>query len=144
MKLLGSRARPAFADLAFFAGWTDDDLRRMERFAEAAEYEPGEVITTQGRLAVEFVVIESGRAAVIENGRPTTALGAGDTVGELSMLGGTTSSVVVVAQTYLKALVLGPREFNGLLAEAPSMGRRLATLLAARLRERGADRRTAA
>ena len=136
MKLPRSHPHPSpYAELAFFAGWTADDLQRMQRLAEVVEYEPGEIVTSQGGLALEFLVIVRGRAVVLADGRPVGCLAAGETIGEVAMLGGTVSPVAVVAQTYLEALLLGPREFNGLLTEAPSMGRRLAALLAARLRE---------
>lgn len=136
MRLPRSRAhRSPYADLAFFAGWTPGDLQRMQRFAEVVEYEPGELVVSQGQLAVEFLVIVCGRAAVLADNRPIGLLADGDTIGEVTLLGGTVSPVTVVAQAPLKALLLGPREFNGLLSEAPSMGRRLSTLLAGRLRE---------
>lgn len=144
MKLLGSHPqRSPYADLPFFAGWTAHDLERMEHVAEVVDYRPGELITWQGQLALEFVVIVSGGAAVLADGKQVGLLCEGDTVGELAMLGGTSSPVTVVAETPLRALLLAPREFNGLLTEAPSMGRRLATLLAGRLREQP-DRSSAA
>ena len=136
MKLLPHHGyRSPYADLAFFAGWTPADLQRMERVVEVVDYEPGEFITVQGAPAVEFVVIVCGTAAVIADNEPVCTLTSGDTVGEVALLAGTTSPVAVVAQTYLKALLLGPRQFNGLLTAAPSMGRRLAALMADRLRD---------
>ena len=127
--------RSDYADLAFFSGWSAADLDRMERVAEVVEYEPGELVTSQGQLAREFLVIVCGRAAVLTNDQPTRVLGDGETIGEEAMLAGPASSVAVVAQTYLKALLLGPQQFHGLLSEAPSMGRRLSLVLANRLRQ---------
>jgi CRP-like cAMP-binding protein len=80
------------------------------------------------------VVLLCGRAAVLAHGRQVAVLAEGDTVGEVSLLDGSASAISAVAQTYVEALVLGPREFNALLWQAPSLGRRLATQLAGRLR----------
>ena len=49
------------------------------------------------------------------------------------MLADVIPTAAAVAQTYVRALVLGPRQFHGLLQESPSMGRRLSLLLAQRL-----------
>jgi CRP-like cAMP-binding protein len=136
MKLPRPRSHQSpYADLAFFSGWSSDDLHRMERLAELVEYEPGEIVTSQGQLAREFLVIVCGRAAAMSNHQPIRTITEGETIGEEAMLAGPSASVAVVAQTYLKALLLGPQQFNGLLSEAPSMGRRLSQLLARRLHD---------
>lgn len=136
MKLRQARAhRSPYADLAFFAGWAPADVERLQRFAEVVDYEPGELVIAYGRLPVEFVVIVRGRAVVLEHGRPVGVLTEGETIGEVAMLAGRPSPIAVVADSSLRGLLLGPRQFNGLLCEVPSMGRRLSMLLAGRLRE---------
>lgn len=136
MRLPLSHAHPLpYADLAFFAGWTPADLERMLQVAEVVEYEPGEIVTAQDALPLEFLVIVRGRAAVLVGEQRVGILSEGETIGEVAMLGGTLSPLTVVAQTSLKALLLAPREFNGLMTQAPSMGRRLAMQLAGRVRE---------
>jgi CRP-like cAMP-binding protein len=124
-----------YADLAFFVGWSDRDLSRLDSLAEIVEYEPGEIITTQGMpTGREFLVITCGRATVTAGDGQRQVLEAGESIGaEDMLLRDGRSRTSVVADTYLTALLLGPREFHGLLAEAPSMGRRLALLLADRL-----------
>lgn len=127
--------RSQYADLAFFVGWSDRDLTRLESLAEVVEYEPGEVITTQGMpTGREFLVITCGRATVTSGTGQRHVLEAGESIGaeDMLLLDGR-SRTSVIADTYLTAILLGPREFHGLLAEAPSMGRRLALLLADRL-----------
>lgn len=126
-------AAPPYAGLAFFEGWADADLARLDRLAEVVEYEPGEVVCAPVRLVREFYVVLTGRAEVQEGRRRLGTLGPGDTIGEQGLLIGTQLRAAVVAQTYVKALYLGPREFHGLLREAPSFGRALSIALADRL-----------
>ena len=124
-----------YAELAFFVGWSELDLTRLENLAEVVEYEPGEIITTQGMpTGREFLVITNGRATVTGGDGRRQELHAGESIGAEDMLvRDGRSRTSVVADTYLTAILLGPQEFHGLLAEAPSMGRRLALLLADRL-----------
>jgi CRP-like cAMP-binding protein len=134
VKLNRSRGtRSPYAELDFFRGWADEDLHRLERLAEVVEYEPGEVIAAQGLYPREFLVVVCGRADVLVGRRRLGTVETGETIGEQALLAGSATPAAVVAQTYLKALLLGQREFNGLLYEAPSLGRRLSILLADRL-----------
>jgi CRP-like cAMP-binding protein len=134
MRLLTSRAaRSPYASIPFFAGWTDTELARLRRVVEVVEYEPGDIVAAGGQRAREFVVILVGTVDVVEGRRRLRTLGEGDTLGEEGMLADVVPTAAAVAQTYVRALVLGPRQFHGLLHEAPSMGRRLSLLLAQRL-----------
>ncbi|MDP9183291.1 MAG: cyclic nucleotide-binding domain-containing protein [Actinomycetota bacterium] len=139
MKLLTSRAaRSPYAHLPFFVGWSDAELTRMSRLIEVIDYEPGDILAAGGQRAREFIVIVCGKVDVVEGRRRLATLGEGDTIGEEGMLTDALMSSAAVAQTYVKALVLGPRQFHGLLYDAPSMGRRLSMMLAARLAARPA------
>jgi CRP-like cAMP-binding protein len=133
MKLLTRAARSPYAHLPFFAGWTDAELNRMSRVVEVIDYEPGDIIAAGGHRAREFVVIVCGTVDVVEGRRRLGTLGEGDTIGEEGMLSDFVPTAAAVAQTYVQALVFGPRQFHGLLCETPSMGRRLSLKLAARL-----------
>jgi CRP-like cAMP-binding protein len=135
MRLPRSRgaAAPPYADLPFFEGWTDADLARLGRLAEVLDYAPGEVVCPPVQLVREFFVVLSGRAEVVEGSRRLDDVGPGDTVGEQGLLSGGQLRAAVVARTPLTALYLGPREFHGLLREAPSFGRALSIVLADRL-----------
>ena len=136
MKLLTSRAaRSPYAHLPFFQGWSDAELTKMSRLVETIDYEPGDIIAAGGQRAREFVVIVCGTVDVVDGRRRLRTLGEGDTIGEEGMLSDamTPAAAAAVAQTYVRALVLGPKQFHGLLYDAPSMGRRLSMMLATRL-----------
>ena len=133
MKLLTRAARSPYAHLPFFAGWTDAELARMSRLVETVDYEPGDIIAAGGQRTREFVIIVCGTVHVVEGRRRLATLGEGDTIGEEGMLADAMTPAAAIAQTYVKALVLGTKQFHGLLYDAPSMGRRLSMMLAARL-----------
>lgn len=134
MKLLTARAnRSPYANVPFFAGWTDAELNRLSRLVEVIDYEPGDILAAGGQPAREFHVIVVGKVDAVVGRRRLRTLGEGDTIGEEGMLADTVSNVAFVAQTYVRALVLGHRQFHGLLYDAPSMGRRLSLMLAKRL-----------
>jgi CRP-like cAMP-binding protein len=128
-----SIGRPSYAKLPFFDGWSDRELARFGRLAEVIDYKPGDVLAASGQRPQEFVLILCGKVDIIESRRQICTLGEGDTLGAEAMLTKSPPTVSAVAQTYVRALLLGPRQFNGMLREAPSMGRRLAQLLAERL-----------
>jgi CRP-like cAMP-binding protein len=110
----------------------------MSRLVEVIDYEPGDILAPQGQRTREFIVIVCGTVDVVDGRRRLQTLGEGDTLGEEGMLSDASTTAAAVAQTYVQALVLGPRQFHGLLYEAPSMGRRLSLMLAQRLAQRPA------
>lgn len=127
MKLKTSRRRrPPYADLPIFSGWSKKEFELLGRLAEQVEYDPGEFITTSGPMAREFLIITCGRAKVLSGREGSQSLGPGDTVGEQAMLAGpVTSTIAAVAETYLEALLLGPKEFDCMLTEVPSLVRHI-------------------
>jgi CRP/FNR family cyclic AMP-dependent transcriptional regulator len=62
-------------------------------------------------------------------------LGPGDCVGELALLDHGPRTASVTAKTPLTVLVLGPREFAGLLDEVPALNRKMLAALASKVRD---------
>src|SRR5690348_11200375 len=134
MKMLRSRtSRSPYSNLPFFSGWTDAELDRLSRVVEVIDYEPGDILAAGGQPSKEFLVIVVGTVDAVEGRRRLRTLGEGDTIGEEGLLSDSVSKTAFIAQTYVRALVLGHRQFHGLLYDAPSMGRRLSLMLAKRL-----------
>lgn len=111
-------------------GWTDRDRRLLLRAAGRVEYEPGDVLASEGCLAKEFVLLTSGRADLVRQGRRVGVLEPGGHLGAVALLHRTTYESTAVTDRFCQALVLGARDFNGLLHAAPSFGRLLSTGLA--------------
>jgi CRP-like cAMP-binding protein len=72
---------------------------------------------------------------VERNGKKIATLGPGAYFGELSLLDKGPRTATVTALTPLTVLVLGPREFSGVLDEVPELAHKLLATLAARVRE---------
>ena len=97
--------------------------------------EPGRVLVEEGTLGKEFYLIVSGTASVRRKNRKVASLVAGQHFGELALLDRHPRNATVVSETQMNLLVLGQREFNGLLETTPSLARKLMSAMAARLRE---------
>ncbi len=123
-----------------FSALSKSDLQQVDRAADRIEVEAGRELVTEGRTGREFFLILDGTAIVRRNGRKVATLGPGQFFGELSLLDKGPRTATVVAESDMKLLVLGQREFGGLIDGVPGMAAKLLQGLAHRLRE--ADART--
>ena len=76
-----------------------------------------------------------GTATVSRKGRKVAKLGPGSYFGELALLDRKPRSATVISDTESLLLVLGQRQFNGIIAAVPSLARKLLAAMADRLRE---------
>jgi len=118
-----------------FAACSRKDLQRIARASDEAQLPTGRVLTRQGETGRECFVIVEGEVKVERNGRKIATLGPGSCIGELSLLDKGPRTATATAQTPLKVLVLGPREFAGVLEEVPGLSRKLLSSLASKVRE---------
>jgi CRP-like cAMP-binding protein len=123
------------AAVPLFSACSRKDLQRIARASDEATLEPGRLLTRQGESGREAFVIVEGEAKVERNGKKIATLGPGSCIGELSLLDKGPRTATVTAQTPLTVLVLGPREFSGVLEEVPSLSRKLMAGLASKVRE---------
>jgi CRP-like cAMP-binding protein len=72
---------------------------------------------------------------VTRQGRKVATLGPGSAFGELALLDRAPRNASVVAETPMELVVLGQREFAGILDEVPGFARKLLAGLAHRLRD---------
>jgi CRP/FNR family cyclic AMP-dependent transcriptional regulator len=85
--------------------------------------------------AHEFFLILDGSATVRANNRKVAALGPGQYFGELSLLSREPRDASVTADTDMKLLILGQREFTGLLDSIPGLASKILSIMAKRLRQ---------
>lgn len=123
------------SDIWLFSTCSARDLRTIRRALEEVTVPPGRVLCEEGAIGREFFLILDGRATVRRKGRRITTLGAGDYFGELALLDRRPRSATVVSDTEMVLLVLGQREFNGVLEAVPALSRKLLAAMATRLRE---------
>lgn len=111
------------------------DLRTIQRALEDVNVPAGRVLCEEGTIGREFFLIVDGQAEVRRNGRKIATLGAGQYFGELALLDRRPRSATVIAATEMELLVLGQRQFNGILDTVPALSRKLLAAMATRLRE---------
>jgi CRP-like cAMP-binding protein len=124
-----------------FSGLNRRYLNLIAREADEVKVEAGTVLTKQGGLGLEFLLILEGGARVERDGKVIARLGAGDFFGEMSLIDGLPRSAAVIADSPSVLLVIQTRAFRSLLDTVPGLQKRLLVTLCERLR--AADTRLA-
>lgn len=109
--------------LSLFSGCDATDLAIAGRMLTAIDAPPGRVLTVQGGLARQFVVVESGEVEVVHHQPDGTdhvvTLGADSWVGEVGLLDHVPCTATVRTRTAARVHVAGPTEFRRLVEILP-------------------------
>jgi CRP-like cAMP-binding protein len=131
--------RDAFIDhlqqVPLFAACSRKDLQLVARRAEDVRVAAGKTLVSEGDTGHEFFVILEGSAKVSRQGRKIASIGPGGAFGELALLEKAPRNATVTAETDMELVVLGQREFAGLIDEVPGFARKLLAGMAKRLRD---------
>jgi CRP-like cAMP-binding protein len=136
-------ARLAGVDL--FAGLSPRVISKIAESGHETTFAPGAAVVAQGDsvtgfkafspAGVEMHVVLSGRADVVVNGNPGSALGPGAYFGELSLIDGAPRSADVVAGADgLTTFALSRWTFEDLLEKHPEVAVPMLRVVVARLR----------
>jgi CRP-like cAMP-binding protein len=123
------------AQVPLFSTCSRKDLQKLGKASDEIEVKQGKVLVEEGKPGHEFFLIEDGTAEVRRNNRKVATLSRGQFFGELSLLDRGPRSATVIANTDMTLVVLGQREFLGVIDEVPAMAHKLLAALAGRLRE---------
>lgn len=123
------------SEVPLFAACSRRDLAKIAKASDEVLVKAGRSLVDEGRPGHEFFLILDGTATVRRNNRKVAELGPGQYFGELSLLDRGPRTATVVADTPMKLLVLGQREFLGVLDEVPGLANKLLRIMAHRLRE---------
>jgi len=124
-----SSAAPSLFD-RFADGERDAIVARLGRRHAVA----GEVVVREGERQRELYVIVSGTAEVVAGGSGhVNVVGAGATIGEVSMLTAGAATATVRAVSDLDLLVVPEREFDELADSVPGLARNLGAIVSQRL-----------
>ena len=121
--------------VSLFSACSRKDLQLVAKRAEDVHVQAGKVLVTEGETGHEFFVIIGGAATVTRHGQKLATLGPGDAFGELALLEKAPRNATVVADTEMELVVLGQREFAGIIDEVPGFARKMLAGMAKRLRE---------
>ena len=138
--MLAPMARDAWLDhLAQVPLFAHCDTKQLQQVAAATievPVEPGKVLLREGEGGHECFIIVSGTATISRDGSTIATVGAGEVLGELAPLTGGPRIATVTADSRMDLLVIGEREFSGLLEEVPGFAVRVLRNLAQRMVER--------
>ena len=127
------------ARVPLFAGLSRDDLEKVARATNEIVSDAGRSLVTEGETGHEAFIIVEGTASVTVGGEEVATIGPGAVFGEMALIERAPRNATVTAVTPLRVLVLGQREFTGLLDESPNFTRRIMASLAHRVREKDAE-----
>ena len=117
--------RAALAEVDFFKGCTERELTDIAHLADERDFAPGDELCHELAFdRIVFVVVE-GEATVTARGEEVGAVGPGDVVGELAMLGDGRRTATLTARTPMTVILLEPDEVDSVLAADPSSAQRL-------------------
>jgi CRP-like cAMP-binding protein len=122
------------ASVSLFSACSKKELQAVAKASDEIALPAGKLLCEQGSIGREAFVILDGTAGVRINGKPVTTLGPGACVGEMALLDHGPRTATVVADTDLKVLVIGAREFAGIVDEVPAIAHKLLRALATRVR----------
>ncbi len=109
----------------FFKGCTDRQIDDIAKLVGERDLAPGEVLCRQGEFESDVFVLVRGEASVVIDGKEVATVGAGEVVGEFSMVSGGKRSATLTAIAPMLVLVLDPREVDSVLSSDPSSARNL-------------------
>jgi CRP-like cAMP-binding protein len=125
----------ALAQTRLFSLCTKKELRTVAKVAKVRSIAKGVRLMEEGEPGDSMYVILSGIARVSRRGRKVAALGGGDAVGELALLGRAPRNATVDAESDLQVAEISRRSLSRLIHDVPSFSIKLLEALAARVRE---------
>jgi CRP/FNR family transcriptional regulator, cyclic AMP receptor protein len=121
-------------NVRLFSTCNKRELARIASLVDEVEAQKGKVLVRQGDPGQECFVIADGKAKATIPGRRSVILGPGSFFGEMSLLDQGPRTATVTAETDMRLLVLGSREFSSLINDVPVVAVRIMRGLAERLR----------
>jgi CRP-like cAMP-binding protein len=122
---------PLFKDLS------KKHLEKIASLATRIDGQAGKTLTREGEPGHEFIIVLDGEVEVRHGDEVITTRGAGDYIGEISLLEQRPRTATVVAKTPVIIEVIGQREFSTLLADEPEIAESIKATADERLIELG-------
>src|SRR5271165_60802 len=92
--------------IPLFSSLSDKALRTVSVFASETSVSTGKRLVHEGDYSYDLIVIESGTADVIKDGKVVGSLGPGDVFGEMGVLAGGKRMADVVATSSMRLITL--------------------------------------
>ena len=121
------------ARVRLFSACSRKELNTIGRASDEISVPAGKVLCEEGKPGHEFYLVLDGEVKISRNKKKLTTLTAGQHFGELALLHRGPRNATATAEAPTTLLVLGQREFSGVLDEVPSIAHKLLTYMAERL-----------
>jgi CRP/FNR family cyclic AMP-dependent transcriptional regulator len=122
-------------NVPLFNACSKKELEKVAKAADEIKMTEGSLIVDQGQTGREAFIILTGDVIIKRSGRKIAMLGAGDVVGELSLLDHGPRTASAICATDCTLLVIDQRRFISVLDDVPSIAHKLMGVLASRIRE---------
>lgn len=103
--------------IPLFSSLSDKALNTVSVFATETSVSTGKRLVHEGDYSYDLIVIESGTADVIKDGKIIGSLGPGDVFGEMGMLSGGRRMADVVATSSMRLITLSKSDLRRISAE---------------------------
>lgn len=122
--MVAPRLARAIADVALFAGMTEEQALRLATVCGVRQFAPGERLFAEAEPADALHVILDGQVAITSGDEPRRVgtLGRGDTVGEASLLAARPHSATVTAEMPVETATLTGSDLESLIRRRPDIG----------------------
>lgn len=108
-----------------FANCTPQEIAAIAALAQDSEFQPGQIIVTQGTPGQAFYLVLSGRVEIVRDGQSLGAFGPGDFFGEMSLLDQAPRSATIRALEPTTCMMLSSWDFKSLLETHASIAVKL-------------------
>jgi CRP/FNR family transcriptional regulator, cyclic AMP receptor protein len=129
------------AQVPLFKNLTKKHLAKVSSLATRIDAAPGKVLTSEGELGREFIVILEGEVEIRRGDEVLATQGAGDYIGEIALIDHRPRTATVVATTPVSLEVIDTRAFNTLLDDEPEIAEKIQATAKERLAELEASER---
>lgn len=118
-------ARDELGNIEWLAICTSRERAAIRRHADVIDLPAGSVLFHEGDPARWFYAVVDGSVTLRTHGNRVGRVDAGQPVNELEVLRNDAAGATATTDTPVRLLVMGRREFLGMLDETPGLARRL-------------------
>jgi len=122
---MASGSENRLQEVSIFSELSKKELNAVSRLMTEISVDEGRVLTEQGTLGREFMVIVDGSAEVDIDGTVVAQLGPGDFLGELAMISGAPRTATIRTTSATVVETLNRREFMALLDESATLSKKI-------------------
>ncbi len=131
-------APDALRSVPLFQGMTEASIDSIGRLTRPAAFGSGDVLVREGDPGDSFIILVSGRAVVDQGGQRIREMGAGEFLGEISLIDHGPRTATVTALEPIEALAVGADDFGRLMDDHPAVRLAILTALTQRIRRQAA------